>query len=656
MKRFRFATSHLIMIGMILFGILALSMRVFKESPALMFIVFLTCLAVVGLFYYQKETYEISELEQIELVNSQAEDNLVTLLDQMPVGVIQFDPQTEKIEWFNPYAELIFADENGDIDSDFISDIIQHKKDGAVDQTLEIEDNKYAVDVDMDSGMFYFFNIAREDETQKEVSEQQPVIGIISIDNYDDIVSSMSDAEVSTINSFIANFISEFARKRDLFYRRVNMDRFYFFTDYSVLERLIDSKFDIVEQFRKEAQEQELGLTLSMGISFGQAHYSQIGQLAQKNLDLALVRGGDQVVIRENGDSKETLYFGGGSVSTVKRSRTRTRAMMTAISDKIKMADQVFVVGHKNLDMDALGSSVAMQVFASNLIDDAYTVYDQNCMNHDIGRAIDSLQKDSASHLLTLSEAMGKVSSESLLVMVDHSKLDLTLSRDFYDQFAEVIVIDHHRRAEDYPKNAVLSFIESGASSASELVTELLQFQNGKQRLTKVQASVVMAGIMLDTKNFSTRITSRTFDVASYLRTLGSDSTEIQTISALDFDEYRAVNELILRGERVLPTILLAVGADEKTYSNVVASQAADTLLNMAGIEASFVISKNTSGEIAISARSRSRINVQRIMENLGGGGHFNLAACQLSGVTTQEAQSLLLEQISDELKENEES
>lgn len=657
MKRFRFATSHLIMIGMILFGILAISARVFPDSPLLMFIIFLTCVAVIILLYYQKNIYEISELEQIELLNSQTEGKLITMLDQMPVGVIQFDPETDKIEWFNPFAELIFTKEDGEFDGEFISNVIKNRKEGSVDQTMEVGENKYSVDIDLDNGIFYFFNLSRESENQRQGLDLQPVIGIISIDNYDDTIESLADADVSQINGFIANFISEFAQSREIFYRRVNMDRFYFFTDYSVLDQLVQDKFEVLEQFRKEAQERHLPLTLSMGISYGNANHSQIGQIALKNLNIALVRGGDQAVIRENDEHKKLLYFGGGTVSTIKRSRTRTRAMMTAISDKIKTVDSVFVVGHKNLDMDALGASVGMQAFANNIIEHAaYAVYDEDSMSHDVARAVNRLKEDGHTQLLTVKEAIEQVSDNSLLVMVDHSKLQLTLSRELYNKFTEVIVIDHHRRDDDFPENAILTFIESGASSASELVTELLQFQNGKYHLNKIQASIVMAGIMLDTKSFSTRVTSRTFDVASYLRTLGSDNVEIQNISALDFDEYRLINELILRGDRILPNVVVATGADDISYSNVIASKAADTMLNMAGIEATFVITRNDERTVCISARSRNKINVQRIMEEMGGGGHFNLAACQLKGTSVKEARKLLLEKIKEEFTGNEEA
>ncbi|WP_027969721.1 DHH family phosphoesterase [Streptococcus castoreus] len=655
MKRFRFETIHLIMMGLILFGFLALCVRIIQSKMLVLAAIFLVLLFVVVLLWYQKEVYELSDLDHIELLNEQTENNLKTLLDKMPVGVVQFDQETNAIEWYNPYAELIFTNENGVLQDHLIQQILAEKRHGDISQTFEVSGNKYTSYVDVASGIFYFFDSFVGNRQSTDVSMLKPVVGIISVDNYDDITDDLSDADISKINSFVANFIDEFMESKQIFYRRVNMDRYYFFTDFKVLKELMNDKFSILEKFRKEAQEAQRPLTLSMGISFGEEQHSQIGQVALENLNIALVRGGDQIVIRENADHTNPIYFGGGSVSTVKRSRTRTRAMMTAISDRIKMVDNVFIVGHRKLDMDALGSAVGMQFFASNIIENSFAVYNPDEMSPDIERAIERLQADGKTRLISISQAMGLVTSRSLLVMVDHSKISLTLSRDFYEQFDDVIVVDHHRRDDDFPENAILTFIESGASSAAELVTELIQFQNAKKRLSRIQASVLMAGIMLDTKNFSTRVTSRTFDVASYLRSKGSDSVEIQTISATDFDEYKHINEIILRGERLGDSIIVAAGNSGNLYSNVIASKAADTLLSMAHIEASFVLVETEPDKIAISARSHSKINVQRLMEKLGGGGHFNLAACQLVDISLSQAKQLLLETIDSTMKETKE-
>ena len=615
---------------------------------------FFLMVAFLLLFYFQKKSYQKTEIEQIQYVNHQAEDSLSSLLEQMPVGVVKLNMENSEIEWFNPYAELMLTTEDGEIDHSQVQEIIKT----AISSPgiyANVGEKRYAVHLDRNSGVLYFFDVSGEYEATVELVTSRPVIGVISVDNYDDLENETSESDISHINSFVANFVAEFTGKHQMFSRRVAMDRFYLFTDYTVLEQLMQDKFSVIDTFREEAKQRDLPLTMSMGLSYGDGDHEGIGKVALSNLNLAEVRGGDQVVVKENDETKNPIYFGGGSAASIKRTRTRTRAMMTAISEKLRSVDHVFVVGHKNLDMDALGSAVGVQLFSSNVLDESYVVYDAEQMSPDIHRAIQFLENEGVTKLIPLTQAMEMVTNRSLLVMVDHSKTALTLSKEFYDLFTQTIVIDHHRRDQDFPENAVITYIESGASSASELVTELIQFQNSKKaRLSRIQASVLMGGMMLDTKNFTSRVTSRTFDVASYLRTRGSDSVVIQELAATDFEEYRLVNELILQGQTVQPSILVAQAKDTKEYDTVVISKAADTMLAMSGIEASFVIAKNRQGDISISARSRSKINVQRIMEELGGGGHFNLAAARLTDMSLQEAGDKLKTIISNELSEKE--
>ena len=606
------------------------------------------------MFILQEKRNEEGVIEEIEYVNHQAEESLTSLLDQMPVGVIKLDLSSGEVEWLNPYAELILSNEEGEISLELIQTVIKASV-GNPGSYATLGETRYVVHMDKASGVLYFFDVSGEYEATVELVTSRPVIGIVSVDNYDDLEDETSESDISNINSFIANFVSEFARKYAMFSRRVSMDRFYLFTDYTVLESLMSDKFSVIDAFREEAKQKQLPLTLSMGFSYGDGNHDEIGKVALLNLNLAEVRGGDQVVVKENHDTKNPIYFGGGSAGSIKRTRTRTRAMMTAISDKIRSVDQVFVVGHKNLDMDALGSAVGMQLFASNITENSYAVYDQDHMSADIERAVIHLKKEGMTKLLSVKDAIEMVTKRSLLILVDHSKTALTLSKEFYDLFTQTIVIDHHRRDQDFPDNAVITYIESGASSACELVTELIQFQNSKKnRLSHMQASVLMGGMMLDTKNFTTRVTSRTFDVASYLRTRGSDSVTIQEIGATDFDEYREVNELILEGHKLGSEVLIAEAKDSKCYDTVVISKAADALLAMSGIEASFVLAKNIQGFISISARSRSKINVQRIMEELGGGGHFNLAAAQIKDMTLSETGKKLTEIILNEINQKE--
>ena len=654
MKKNEINPFFMYLIAMVTFTIMTILIVLVKDNLITIASLFLFIVFYVLLFNFQKKYYKKTDIEQIQYVNHQAMDSLSTLLEQMPVGVVKLNMDSSEIEWFNPYAELILTTEDGEIDFPQFQKILKSSI-SSPGTYANIGEKRYAVHLDRNSGVLYFFDVSGEYEATAELVTSRPVIGVISVDNYDDLENETSESDISHINSFVANFVSEFSTKYAMFSRRVSMDRFYLFTDYTVLDHLMRDKFSVIDTFREGAKQRNLPLTMSMGVSYGDGNHDQIGKVALLNLNLAEVRGGDQVVVKENDETKNPIYFGGGSAASVKRTRTRTRAMMTAISDKLKSVDRVFVVGHKNLDMDALGSAVGMQLFSSNVLEDSYVVYDSTQMSPDIDRAINYLKEEGVSKLLPLNQAMTMVTKRSLLVLVDHSKTALTLSKEFYDLFTQTIVIDHHRRDQDFPDNAVITYIESGASSASELVTELIQFQNSKKkRLSRIQASVLMGGMMLDTKNFTSRVTSRTFDVASYLRTRGSDSIVIQEIAATDFEEYRLVNELILQGQMVQPSILVAQALEDKEYDTVVISKAADAMLAMSGIEASFVVAKNSQGAIAISARSRSKINVQRIMEELGGGGHFNLAAARLTDMSLQEAGDKLKTVIFNETKEKE--
>lgn len=654
MKKNEMSPFFIYLLVVITFLIMTIVVVFLSNNLVTVVCLFLLMIAFLVLFYFQKKCYQKTEIEQIQYINHQAEDSLSLLLEQMPVGVVKLNMESSEIEWFNPYAELMLTTEDGEINHSQVQEIFKT----AISSPgiyANVGEKRYAVHLDSKSGVLYFFDVSGEYEATVELVTSRPVIGVISIDNYDDLEDETSDSDISHINSFVANFVAEFTGKYQMFSRRVTMDRFYLFTDYTVLEQLMQDKFSVIDTFREEAKQRDLPLTMSMGLSYGDGDHEGIGKVALSNLNLAEVRGGDQVVVKENDETKNPIYFGGGSAASIKRTRTRTRAMMTAISEKLRSVDRVFVVGHKNLDMDALGSAVGMQLFASNILDESYVVYDAEQMSPDIHRAIQFLENEGVTKLLPLNQAIEMVTNRSLLVMVDHSKTALTLSKEFYDLFTQTIIIDHHRRDQDFPENAVITYIESGASSASELVTELLQFQNSKKsRLSRMQASVLMGGMMLDTKNFTSRVTSRTFDVASYLRTRGSDSVVIQELAATDFEEYRLVNELILQGQAVQPSILVAQAKDDKEYDTVVISKAADTMLAMSGIEASFVIAKNSQGDISISARSRSKINVQRIMEELGGGGHFNLAAARLTDMSLQEAGDKLKTVISNELRAKE--
>ena len=297
MKRIRFSPSHFAIVGVTSFIILAICLRLFGDSLPMLVSLFIVLALLVWLFIQQQRVTELDELEQIRYVNHQAEGSLASLLDKMPVGVIKINENSGDVDWFNPYAELIFTTDDGELNSDLLQEIIQlaASKSGSY---ATVGDNQYSVYFDSASSVLYFFDASSEYEATVGLVTTRPVIGVVSVDNYDDLEDAVSDSDISHINSFVANFVAEFSEQFHMFYRRVGMDRYYLFTDYTVLEQLMDSKFSIIDQFRTEAKNRKLPLTLSMGFSYGDGKHDEIGKIALLNLNLAEVRGGDQAVVR----------------------------------------------------------------------------------------------------------------------------------------------------------------------------------------------------------------------------------------------------------------------------------------------------------------------------------------------------------------------
>lgn len=645
MKRFEMFVPLAIIIFMTvvyLFELLILRFANFQQTEIVLLLIVNVVITVV--FLVSSRAANAKNLDNIRALNDLAENSLNATLDTMPIGVLRYSDKDYTPEWFNPYVDIIFANDEEKLQADKIKEIVQDIDDQGV-QYLPVGKKKYAIKIDHQKHLLYFIDATSEVVAKTITSESRPVIGIISVDNYDDATDLISDSSRTLINNFIATKIDAISSKYNVYTSRYNASRYYVYTNYLTLKKIMDDKFEFVTTFREEATEKNFSLTLSIGMSYGLENFSKIGRTALNNLELALVRGGDQVVIKENINTAKPIYFGGNSASHIQKSRTRARAIATALRTIVRESDNVFVMGHKYPDMDALGAAVVTKIFANMNNKEAFVVYDEKQLLPDVERAIDKLNesKDGFAHIIRMDTARQLKKTNSLLIMVDHSKTSQTMDYEFYKSFAKVVVIDHHRRDEDFPKNALLTYIESGASSASELVTEVLQYQNDQpQKMSKVEASIALAGISVDTKNFSKGTTTRTFEAASFLRSQGADNNLIKTLLATEFDKYKKVNEIVLNAE-FHDHIAFGVGLYRKMYDNVTTAKAADTLLDMVGVDAAFAIVNHEKGYVAVSARSSGDFNVQRIMEKLGGGGHFNNAAAQVYDKTPNDVKEELL-------------
>lgn len=598
-----------------------------------------------------KRTLQLTNTEKIRQASTLAEETLSFVSEDMPVGILTWDEQ-EKISWINPYLEDILRHQTVSQKEQLVRTLLERSR--KRNQYFQIDNSHYRFILNQEKKIAYFMDVTDQIDMTLKEKDGLPVIGIISLDNYDDAIDKMDDKEISYLNSFVTGMISDWMEEYGVFYKRLNAERFFFFARNEDLQKMREKRFDLLDQLRNRAEELTIPLTLSIGIAYGDELLDKIGVVAQSNLDIALARGGDQVVIRDVEENAKPVYFGGKSTSAGRRTRVRARAMSTALKRIVNQVGDIYIMGHRYPDMDAIGSAFGMAFLASLQGRSAKVIIDRTQIIPDVSRCLAEIDKNEElrSFVLSPTEALARIKPGDALVMVDYNRPSLSISTDVYSKFDRIVVIDHHRRGEEFPADPLLSYIESSASSASELVTELIQFEsNHQKRLNKFVATLLLAGITVDTKSFSIRTTDRTFDIASYLKSCGADTSLVQYLLSTDITSYLEISKLVGESEYVTEDIVVAAGTDDQEYNSVIAAKTADTILGMSGINASFVITKREDGLVGISARSAGTVNVQLIMEALGGGGHFTNAAAQIADKTIAQVKSELLAAIKEKVE-----
>ncbi|WEV37021.1 DHH family phosphoesterase [Lactobacillus sp. ESL0677] len=583
---------------------------------------------------------------------------------KMPLGILLYD-EDRQIQWVNPYLQLYLKDDDligrtiEAVDPDLnklIDESLAAKT--AENQTVNWDNHQFEMVVQDNLGVIYLLDITRYAQIEEKYNDELLAIGQIFIDNYDELSEAMHDQELTSMSSYVQNTLSDYAKNFNAYLKRIDEDHFLLLVHMQDLAKMEDDKFSVLDKIRQETSRNNTPLTLSIGIAFGSSSITELADQAQSNLDLALGRGGDQVVLCQPG--KDARFYGGKSNPMEKRTRVRARMVSQAISELFKEADRVFVVGHANPDMDSVGSGIGVAKIARLHDVKANFVLDVNKTNYDVGRLIVKMQqaKEDVDLFIAPKDALEKVTDKSMLVMVDHSKYSITYSKELYDRLKNrIIVIDHHRRGEEFPENPMLTYVEPYASSACELVTEMIEYQqpsSGKRVLTDLEATAMLAGITVDSKEFSLRTGTRTFDAASYLRSIGASSTGVSELLKEDIDSFLERTSLVASLKIINSNMAVMCGPEKKIIDPIVTAQAADTALDLENVEASFAITRRDKDTVGISARSMGNINVQVIMEKLGGGGHLSNAATQIKGVTVEEALAKLTTAVDTYEKENE--
>ncbi|WP_154838346.1 DHH family phosphoesterase [Staphylococcus sp. Marseille-Q1834] len=576
-------------------------------------------------------------------------------IKRMPIGLVVLD-EDNHIEWINQYmSEHLETNVISEPVNEVFPNILKQLEKV---QEIEIEHGQYHYHVrhSEEENCLYFFDITEQVHTNELYEESKPIIATLFLDNYDEITQNMNDTQRSEINSMVTRVISRWASEYNIYFKRYNSDQFVAYLNQKILAEIEESNFEILSQLREKSVGYRAQLTLSIGVGEGTENLIDLGELSQSGLDLALGRGGDQVAIKNmNGNVR---FYGGKTDPMEKRTRVRARVISHALKDILTEGDKVIIMGHKRPDLDAIGAAIGVSRFAlmNNL--EAYVVLNEEDIDPTLRRVMDEIDKkpELKERFVTSDEAWDMMTSKTTIVVVDTHKPEMVLDENILNKANRKVVIDHHRRGESFISNPLLVYMEPYASSTAELVTELLEYQPTEQRLTRLESTVMYAGIIVDTRNFTLRTGSRTFDAASYLRAHGADTILTQHFLKDDVDTYINRSELIRTVEVQDNGIAIAHGSDEKIYHPVTVAQAADELLSLEGIEASYVVAKREDDLIGISARSLGSINVQLTMEALGGGGHLTNAATQLKGFTIEEAINRLQQAITEQMSRSEDA
>lgn len=586
----------------------------------------------------EREEYITTLSHRIKRVGEEA-------LLEMPIGIALYN-ESYQIDWTNPYLNQFAEDAEtfvGETLDAFSEKLIPALKEGQENTSISMGDCNFQVTLKKEERLLYFFDRTQQAEIQNLYHNEQTVLGIIFLDNYEEITQAMDDTAKSQVNSRVTSILNEWSTHYGIYLKRISQDRFLAILNQQILSQLEKSKFEILDEVRELISDNKnIPLTLSIGIGLGGVALPSLGELAQSSLDLALGRGGDQVVIKE--DAGKVRFYGGKTNPMEKRTRVRARVISHALKELVQQSDQVIIMGHKSPDMDSLGSAIGVLKIAQASEVDAFIVFDESDIDTGVERLVNEMEQTELwDDFISPAEALEMITKQTVIVVVDTHKPSLVVEEKLLNKTEYVVVIDHHRRGEEFVDNPTLVYMEPYASSTAELVTELLEYQPNGLKLNRLESTALLSGIIVDTKNFTLRTGSRTFDAASYLRSKGADTVLVQRFMEEDLDVYIKRSHLIENTIIYRDQIAIARGKQDQTYSPVVIAQAADTLLTMSGIEASFVISMRSDDRIGISARSLGDINVQVIMEQLNGGGHLTNAATQLDGATIEEAYEQLI-------------
>ena len=578
--------------------------------------------------------------------------------NELPVGIVLCDDQLE-IKWANQYAKQIFQSKLMERPLQSIhNELYNQVKENQEHIMVSIYDKTYDVMYRKEDSLLYFFDVTEREKIKSKYKDRTTALGIIYLDNMEQSLAELDVQQRSELRGKYLGEISDWITNAGGYLKSYSDDRSIIVLDYSQLQNMIKTRFDILNRIREISEENELRVTASMGIACWDVKYEELGTYAQNAIELAEKRGGDQVVV--NIQDEKIQYFGAKTNAQEKSSKVLVRVMAQTLVEHIEKASNVLIMGHTNTDTDSYGGTLVLLKICLSLRNDVRVVIDKAKCDKTVQKLLDLTSKEHTSitkYFVTPKEALDFMDDDTLLIVVDTQSPKIVMNADVLNKAKKLAVIDHHRRGEVTYENPIFNYVEPYASSSTELIAEMIPFVNKKVEISAFEANMMLAGIIVDTNNFTFRTGSRTFDVASQLKEYGADMIKARTYLREDLERRKELAEIETKAEIVFKKYAIVKIKEAQTMDRVLLAQAADRLLEIDGVQASFAIGQLEETLVGISARSYEGVNVQIIMEEMGGGGHLNGAAAQLTNVSIDDAYKQLYDILEkEELQEGNES
>ena len=644
---------YLVIIAILLVAICVLDLRYFTPSVVLYIL-------ILAYTYWsnQKRRTELSDhLQDLTFnIDKLAKNSMVN----SPFPLVIAETNGNIIWKSNKFTQEFANIDINNILGDLLKQIkleIENNEESAeksIHKELEIENKiyeivgKYTKSKEEYICTIYFIDETKCVELENEYHNSQICVGLIMIDNFEEVNQRISDEDKPLLTAQIEKTIYDWAIEFHGLVIKAERDTFVCIFEQRYLTELEEKKFNILDTIKELELSDKIQITLSISISTeGESNYQKY-KLAQAGLDIALGRGGDQTVVRENG---KYHFFGGRTQELEKRTKVKARIVSHALQELMQEAKNVMIMGHINEDIDSMGASMGLYRLAKSLNIEAYIVNNSTGISLENFMQVAKEENEYQEVIINKAEALSKISAETLLIIVDTHKRGYVEIPELLEETNKIAIIDHHRKSPDFIEEAILTFHEVYASSACELVTEILEYAPKEIKLTTIEAEALYAGIMMDTKNFTFKTGVRTFEAAAYLRKCGIDIIRVKKWFQSDLKTYTKISKIIDNSEIINDTIGISIYDENDKDANVICAKAADELLTISDITASFVIGK-LGDKVCISGRSIGNINVQIILEKLGGGGHITLAGAQIEGLSIGEVKNLLIEKINEYFEE----